>query len=865
MKKRISLWSFLLCTLGSIASSQGAPLFLPMPSRLGGSCTCDTDCPNGQVGTTTLKGICFNGVCAQLFQGNCIYQVDATPFETSDTLHCPPQTNCWNIDTDDYNFLSEQPHAGLCIYKCRELNDSACAGYCETDFGCWSSNKILNQFYSSCTGECAALCQPSLETCAEAVDCLIEKDRAIRICTEDHSGYGSLEECIVNLSLNCTFDDAEIEASARALADCITAHGCDQEGLISSESYYSSVPLSLSCLNDHCAGEMAACYLVDDQVCSINETVETSPNDCAACGDGVCTRFENEGNCPLDCKEVVVETCAQYEDCINRAAICPDCPSSYEYQGFTTIAQCEEHYCQRCVSSDQIQTQYQQMLSCWVEHQCIDSTQTQIDMDCIQNHCAEATGTCHVAGDGICSRLENFSTSPADCHSCGDQICSPEYGEDEESCRFDCAPYQAINCADYYDCRSRDPLLGNIREHNCNYCRINHEALHFSTVEECEDYWCVSCDGQQDDIDAYYDFVFCMESNGCSDFTCGAEHCTEELNACFSFHDGICSPHETVETSPDDCHQCGDRICNRSFEDTQNCPQDCLPVQSNTRCDQALEIRPAIPRNEAHNYFTGNDFDQSPGNDVFFKLVVLEDSIVTLTTEGDGTTHAIRDTVLYLLSNDCKQSNILAQNDDLESGVNLYSQIKTVLKAGEYIVVVDSRDASIQGSFVLTAQMVPEHPVITDCPAIDRCQQGYLNCIDESNSECLACIRGYYGNQCDRCRSGFYRQPGEGDAFTCVEQCSEGYKPEEGTMSCVPNENEPPKTDAGGQDGAVPTADAEVKPQDSAVPTADAAVEPDDGGSSDSGCSAMPSPSAGFKWLPFTLPLLWFRRKRHSI
>ena len=850
-----------------------------MPSQLGGPCACDDDCPNGQVGTTTLRGICFDGVCAQIFQGNCIYRLDENPLETSDTLHCPPQTNCWNIDTGDYNILGEQSHAGLCIYKCRELNDSACAGYCETDFGCWSAKKTLNQFYSSCRNECAERCKPTLETCADAVDCLVERAKANLICTEEQSRYGSFEECLNSYSLNCVFDDPEIEAPARALSDCIIAHACEQAESICSDEYCSDVPLNPDCLNTHCADEMAACYLLDDQECSINETIETSPNDCAVCGDGVCARFENERNCPLDCKEAVVETCAQYEDCIKRAAICPDCRSSYEYLGFTTIRQCEEQYCQRCVVSDQIQTEYQQMRSCWVEHQCIDATQTQIDTECIQSHCAEATGACSVAGDGICSPLEDFSTSPADCHSCGDQICSPEYGEDEESCRYDCAPYQALNCADYYDCRNRDPLMGILSEHYCNYCRINHEALQFSTLEECEDYWCVSCGGQQEDIDAYYAFMSCMVSNGCRDFTCGTEHCAAQVNACFKFNDGICSPHETVETAPDDCRQCGDQICNRSFEDTQNCPQDCLPVQSNTRCDQALEIRPAIPRNEAHNYFTGNDFEQNPGNDVFFKFKVLEDSIVTLTTEGDGTTHEIRDTILYLLSNDCKQINILAQNDDLEPGVNLYSKIETVLKPGEYLIVVDSRDSSVQGSFILTVNQVPEHPIITDCPAIEHCQANHLTCIDALNSECSACTEGYYGSQCNRCVSGFYRQPGEGDAFTCVQQCNEGYKPEEGTMNCVPNEEEPPKTDAGSQDGAVPTADAAVTPQDSAVPTADAAVnpqdsdvstadaavEPDDGDSSDSGCSAMPSPSAGFKWLPFTLPLLWFRRKRHSI
>ncbi len=612
----------------------------------------------------------------------------------------------------------------------------------------------------------------------------------------------------------------------------------------------------------------------------------TTPEGEAACGGacdrkGVCLATQAQSNdftasCDANCASFCNKqnSCLDYYLCVNY---------------YDSIA---ETYC--IPNDEQIASLYDAMTGCIKEH-CSDAESHDAYLDCIDQHCRNEVDTCvpSIPEDGYCGPFETLENSARDCHICGDSLCTDSV-ETPENCAYDCAPQIAATCGLYYECNKRNDRCLSTCEYITYYAST-------AAYYECISRYCVACGANAEEQAKYQAMLTCGEdaTNNCVssdhaiDWSCIATHCEPELTECIpTAEDGdhVCSPNETLETSPADCHVCGDSICTTPHETVANCALDCAEDgPAHSTCNGAIDVS-AGGDYPSYNFASGDHYTGLPGNDVFFTFELTEPTIVTLTTGPDSNQMSGRltDTMLWVISGDCEHltdSTVIASNDDFGTGT--YSQLQLYLEAGVYYVVVESHYASSEGTFTLNVRFgcpAGQYQLNRGCAActtIANCIEDQIICSTGSDSVCRACEEGYTPNDdgsacepipCDpieHCAANGLTCDKDGHHSQC-SACDEGYNPNDDGSACSAGDDIP--RDGGtGTDGSISDSgarDSGSGRSDSGRVRYDATTDDEDadmpnyrvGG--ESACSAIPGRSSSSFLALLALPLLAIRRRR---
>jgi hypothetical protein len=234
------------------------------------------------------------------------------------------------------------------------------------------------------------------------------------------------------------------------------------------------------------------------------------------------------------------------------------------------------------------------------------------------------------------------------------------------------------------------------------------------------------CNGADDDCDAACDdgFPCCSGLPTTCTTTCGSTGVGTCTADCARPTDAACTPPvERCNGADDDCDGGSDEdwACRAGATEecltgtcpgTHTCSASCawgacnLPVPANDTCAGATAITAGIDTSGTTCGAAGDYAGTcgGAGPDVVYRLDVAMRSAVTIQTG------ATWDTVLHLRGDGCPGSEV-ACNDNI-SGTDQRSRITTTVDAGTYYVVVDGRNETATGAFVLYTTV---RPVNDDC------------------------------------------------------------------------------------------------------------------------------------------------------
>lgn len=206
--------------------------------------------------------------------------------------------------------------------------------------------------------------------------------------------------------------------------------------------------------------------------------------------------------------------------------------------------------------------------------------------------CGGACGNCNLNGKCEPQLGEECHNCPEDCQDCcGNDVCEWEFGESFEDCPQDCEP--GCICGD--DVCNGGTACGETSETCCADCNAcgnglcecgeSFKTCPFDCCGTCPDNKCANylMDG------VYYcteDVTNCAED--CAAEACGNGECAKGQNPYNCPQDcglvdqcgnNLCEFAETAASCPLDCGgqdwDCGDCLCQYSFEDFLSCPGDC--------------------------------------------------------------------------------------------------------------------------------------------------------------------------------------------------------------------------------------------------------------------------------------------------
>ncbi len=208
-----------------------------------------------------------------------------------------------------------------------------------------------------------------------------------------------------------------------------------------------------------------------------------------------------------------------------------------------------------------------------------------------------------------------------------------------------------------------------------------------------------------------------------------------------------CSPRESrcVDDRREECNDIGtffveDRTCNFGCEQgacnapTNDSCEDPLALSANTTVNQLIDPY-------ADDYDTGEYGcvdGESPGKDAVYEVTTTEDDkVVTVDVQADF------DAAVYTLDYCGDASAACSQGADAAAAGETERLSFYAPTAGDYLVVVDSKDSSANGFFEISATIGDPECNPSDTPTCDTSQSGTLSyCSQAGTDEQYACPSG---------------------------------------------------------------------------------------------------------------------------